>query len=134
MPEAADVYLLSGRQAGPRLRGKRKDDKMMYELRVYEILPGRMAAMRARLEKATVIFRKNGFDIAGVWTEIVEGEDPRLIYITVFDDVADRERKWGAFVEDPDWLALEAESEQDGKIVAGVTYTHMDPASFSPLQ
>ena len=130
----ADVYPESGRSAGPRLRGKRDDDEMMYELRVYKILPGRMEAMKARLERATVIFRKNGFDVAGVWTEIVEGQDPRLIYITVFDSVEDRERKWSSFVEDPDWLALEAESEQDGKIVAGVTYTHMDPASFSPLQ
>ena len=46
----------------------------------------------------------------------------------LFDDVADRERKWGAFVKDLDWLALEAESEsRTAKIVAGVTYTHMGP-------
>jgi hypothetical protein len=107
---------------------------MLYELRVYEIIPGRMPAMRARLERATVVFRKNGFDIAGAWTEIVEGKDPRLIYITVFNDIADRERKWNAFAKDPDWLAIEAESEKDGPIVAGVTHTFMDPASFSPLK
>ena len=57
------------------------DDEMLYELRVYEILPGRMDAMKARLEKASVVFRKNGFDVAGVWTEIVEDGNPRLIYI-----------------------------------------------------
>ena len=106
---------------------------MVYELRVYEILPGRMSAMLARLERASAVFRQHGFDIAGVWTEIVDG-NPRLIYINVYDSVEDRERQWDAFAQDPAWAAIEAESEQDGPIVAGVTSTFMDPASFSPLK
>ncbi len=105
---------------------------MIYELRVYTILPGRLPNMLARLERATEVFRKNGFDIAGVWTEMVE-DQPRLFYITVFEDREDRERKWGAFTKDPDWLAIEAESERDGKIVASITNTYLSPASFSPL-
>ena len=59
-------------------------DSMLYELRVYEILPGRMPAMLARLERASEVFRQHGFDIAGVWTEVVDG-NPRLIYINVYD-------------------------------------------------
>ena len=39
-----------------------------------------------------------------------------------------------AFAKDPAWAAIEADSEQDGPIVAGVTSTFMDPASFSPLK
>ena len=73
---------------------------MIYELRVYEILPGRMPAMLARLERASEVFRQHGFDIAGVWTEIVDG-NPRLIYINVYDSVEDRERQWDAFAQDP---------------------------------
>ncbi len=106
---------------------------MMYELRVYEILPGRMPAMLARLERAAAVFRQHGFDVAGVWTEIVD-DNPRLIYVTVFDDAADRERKWEAFANDPAWHAIEADSERDGPIVANVTSTYMRPASFSPLR
>jgi hypothetical protein len=106
---------------------------MIYELRVYEILPGRMPAMLARLERASEVFRQHGFDIAGVWTEIVDG-NPRLIYINVYDSVEDRERQWDAFAKDPAWHSIEAESEQDGPIVAGVTSTFMDPASFSALK
>ena len=60
--------------------------------------------------------------------------NPRLIYINVYDSVEDRERQWDAFAQDPAWAAIEAESEQDGPIVAGVTSTFMDPASFSPLK
>ena len=59
---------------------------MLYELRVYEILPGRMPAMLARLERASEVFRQHGFDIAGVWTEVVDG-NPRLIYINVYDSL-----------------------------------------------
>ena len=106
---------------------------MLYELRVYEILPGRMPAMLARLERASEVFRQHGFDIVGVWTEVVDG-NPRLIYINVYESLEAQQRQWEAFAQDPAWAAIEADSEKDGPIVAGVTSTFMDPAYFSPLK
>ncbi|MBM4438075.1 MAG: NIPSNAP family protein [Actinobacteria bacterium] len=105
---------------------------MLYELRVYEILPGRMGAMTARLGKAIEVFRKHGFDVAGVWTETV-GRNDRLVYITVFQDMGDRETKWSAFVGDPEWHKIRVESERDGPIVARVINSFMTPTSYSPL-
>ena len=89
--------------------------------------------MLARLERASEVFRQHGFDIAGVWTEIVDG-NPRLIYINVYDSVEDRERQWDAFAKDPAWAAIEADSEQDGPIVAGVTSTYMGSGLVLPAQ
>ena len=96
---------------------------MLYELRVYEILPGRMPAMLARLERASEVFRQHGFDIAGVWTEVVDG-NPRLIYINVYDSPEDQQRQWEAFAQDPAWAAIEADSEQ-GRPHRGGSHQHL---------
>ena len=106
---------------------------MIYELRVYEILPGPHArhagAAGAGVGSVPATRLRHSRGVDGD-----RGRQPRLIYINVYDSVEDRERQWDAFAQDPAWAAIEAESEQDGPIVAGVTSTFMDPASFSPLK
>ena len=107
---------------------------MFYELRIYEIIPGRMDAINARFANHTMkIFARMGIEVVGFWQETV-GQSDRLIYITRFKDMADRETKWAAFVSDPEWKRVKTETEADGPIVARVISSFMTPTPYSPMK
>lgn len=105
---------------------------MLYELRMYEIMPGRMAEIDARFrEHTTMFFARHGVEVVGFWHEMV-GSSDRLVYITVFDDMADREQKWGAFISDPDWQQIRQQTEADGPLVRRVINRFLIPTDYSP--
>ncbi len=105
---------------------------MLHELRVYETLPGKLPALNARFADHTVGFFKNhGIGITGFWTDEI-GESNKLTYILNFDSLADREQKFASFAADPAWLAVRAETEVDGPLVARVRNTFMRLTSYSP--
>ena len=107
---------------------------MTYEMRSYEIVPGRMPAMHARFQNHTLgLFKKHGIRVVGFW-EAAIGVSNVLHYIVQFDDLAHRERAWAAFGADPDWLRVRAESEKDGPIVARIRSEIWRPAPYSPMQ
>ena len=51
---------------------------MIYEMRVYDIAPGKMAANEKRFEEANVpaLFEKHGMKVVGFWTTMI-GEERR---------------------------------------------------------
>ena len=107
---------------------------MIYELRSYEVVPGRMPAMHARFQNHTIgIFRKHGIEVVGFW-DVVIGTSNVLHYILRFDDLGHRERAWATFLTDPDWLRVRAESEKDGPIVARIRTEIWRPTPYSPMQ
>jgi hypothetical protein len=107
---------------------------VIYELRSYEVVPGRMPAMHARFQNHTLgLFRKHGIGVVGFWEAIV-GTTNVLHYVLQFDDLAHREKAWNAFMADPDWQRVRAESEKDGPIVARVRNELWRPTPYSPMQ
>ena len=64
-------------------------------------------------------FKNHGIGIVGFWTAVI-GTGNQLTYILSFDDMADREDKWGAFQNNSDWHKVRADSERDGTLVASV--------------
>jgi hypothetical protein len=94
---------------------------MIYELRSYEVVPGRMPAMHARFKNHTVgFFKSHGIEVLG--------------YLCRFEDLGHRERAWAAFGADPEWLRVRAESEKDGPIVARIRNEIWRPAPYSQMQ
>lgn len=107
---------------------------MIYELRIYDTLPGRLPALNERFANHTVgFFEKHGIHVVGFWTEDI-GTSNRLVYMLGYDSLADREQKWSAFQADPGWHAVRAESEQDGPINALVRNMILRPTDYSPMQ
>ena len=93
---------------------------MIYEIRSYDIVPGRMPAMNARFQNHTMgLFKKHGIEVVGFWEAMI-GASNVLHYIVRFSDLGHRERAWAAFGADPEWLRVRAESEKDGPIVARI--------------
>lgn len=107
---------------------------MIYELRIYEAAPGRLPDLNARFANHTLkFFAKYGIKVVGFWTEEV-GTSNNLVYILGFDSWADREKKWTAFQNDPDWLQVRAVTEKNGPLVLRVRNSLLRPTHYSPMQ
>jgi hypothetical protein len=108
---------------------------MIYELRTYVAVQGRMSALNKRFAGVTIdAFRRHGIEVVGFWTNLVGGASDELIYMLGYESFADYERKWAAFGADPDRIAKFAESEKDGLVVARITTKFLRPTSYSPMK
>ncbi len=108
---------------------------MIYELRIYRCLPGRLPALLRRFETATLrIWDKHGIRQAGFWTTAVGESNRDLTYLLAWESMAEREAKWAAFVGDPDWIAAKDASEADGQIVENVSNRFLKPTAFSAVK
>ncbi len=110
---------------------------MLFELRIYECVPGRLGALHERFRNTTVNkFSQHGIKVVGYWVDKY-GISNRLSYIVQWESEAEREQKWGAFASDPEWLAARAASEapeNGGPIVARVINTMMTGTDYSDLR
>ena len=105
---------------------------MIYELRTYHCLPGRLPALLKRFETHTVrLFEKHGIRQLGFWTVAIGESNQDLIYILQWDSFADRDAKFGAFQRDPEWIEARRKSEEDGPIIASIANSIMMPTVFS---
>jgi hypothetical protein len=108
---------------------------MIYELRVYKCLPGRLPALLNRFANTTLkLWDKHGIKQAGFWTTLVGESNQELYYLLAWESLADRDKKWNAFQADPEWLAKRAETEKDGPIVANVANQLLTPTAFSSVK
>jgi len=108
---------------------------MIYELRIYTCLPGRLPALLQRFETQTLrIWEKHGIKQAGFWTTLIGPESNALTYLIAWDSMGDRQTKWAAFLADPEWHAARDASEKDGLIVANVANSFLAPTSFSSVK
>ena len=108
---------------------------MVYELRIYHCVPGRLPALLARFETVTLaIWARHGIKQAGFWTTLIGGSNQTLTYMLAWDSLADREQRWTAFQSDPEWIAKRAETEKDGAIVANIVSELLVPTGFSSVK
>lgn len=108
---------------------------MIYELRIYRTLPNRMPNLLARFQNHTLrIWEKHGIRQAGFWTTLVGESSNDLTYLLAWESLEERERKWNAFVADPEWIAVRAETEKDGPINANVSNQFLIPTAFSAVK
>ena len=108
---------------------------MIYETRVYRCLPGRLPALIKRFETITLkLWEKHGIKQAGFFTTLVGESNQELTYILAWESLADREKKWGAFSTDPEWLAARAKTEEDGQIVGNIVNQLLVPTAFSAMK
>ena len=108
---------------------------MIYELRCYQAVPGRMPALLKRFETRTLpIWERLGIKQGGFWTTLIGPSHLELTYFLVWNSMEERQRKWDQFLADPEWQQAWADSEKDGIIVANVASSFLSPTKFSALQ
>ena len=108
---------------------------MIYELRVYRCLPGRLPALLKRFENTTLkLWDKHGIRQAGFFTTLIGESNQELTYMVAWESLAEREKKWNQFQSDPDWISARATSEQDGQIIANIVSQLLVPTAFSSVK
>lgn len=109
---------------------------MIYEWRIYEVVPGQMDALNDRFAMTTTkLFEKHGIKIVGFWQAIV-GKSNTLYYMLAYDDMSHKEKAWNAFITDPEWIKAKKETQAraNGPLVKKVINLLLKPTSYSPLQ
>jgi hypothetical protein len=108
---------------------------MLYELRIYHCVSGRLPALIKRFDTITLkLWEKHGIKQAGFWTVQIGGSNQDLYYMLQWESLAEREKKWNAFANDPEWHAKRAETEKDGAIVASLENLILQPTAFSSVK
>ena len=107
---------------------------MIYELREYTVVPGRMAELVKRFKTYTFrLFEKHGIDcVFCSLTDVGENSNNELVYAVRFDSSADRDEKWAKFISDQEWVeALQlSEKAAGGPLVASIRNRILSPAPF----
>lgn len=95
---------------------------MLYELREYQAVPGRMPDLIRRFRDHTLkLFSKHGLDaVFMTQTEFGDNITNELVYVLRFEDHAQLHERWRSFLADPEWHRVKAESEEEGPLVVAV--------------
>lgn len=113
-----------------------KDGKC-YEIRTYYAAPGKLEELHARFRNHTMkIFAKHKMEVVGFWgpTDQEKGADNTLVYVMAFPSRAARNASWAAFAADPEWRAVAAASEKNGKLTAKVESVILRATDYSPIR
>ncbi len=109
--------------------------EMIYELRIYHCVPGKLPDLIKRFDTITLkLWEKHAIHQAGFWTTLVGGSSMDLTYFLKWESLAEREAKMAKFGADPEWLAARAKTEENGPIVASITNQFLVPTSFSSVK
>ena len=108
---------------------------MIYELRIYRCVPGRLPDLHKRFQSVALrMFEKHGIRPLGFWTTLVGESNQELHYLLEWQSLAQREKIWDGFMNDAEWLSARAETEQNGPLVANITNMFLTPTEYSPLK
>lgn len=101
---------------------------MIYEIRTYEAAEGKAAAMRDRFigVVASKFFPRHGIELLGAF--VAPTEDGRFTYMTRFASEEARRKAWDAFVADPEWAKVKAETEKGGPFLKSQSISILSPA------
>lgn len=108
----------------------------VFELRTYKTHPGKLQALEARFrDHTTRIFSNHGMQVVAYWTptELPEASNT-LIYVLSHASRAQADKNWKAFIADPEWKRVAAESQKDGKILVSIDRVYMQSTDFSPMR
>lgn len=123
------AFSLAPKMQLPALKGDRKE--RVYELRSYESATEKIYANKVQMfnEGDEIgLFKRLNFN-AIFYAEVVAGSKmPNLMYMTSFENKADRDAHWKTFVDDPYWKKLSALPEYQHNV------SHIDIMFLRPTE
>jgi hypothetical protein len=107
---------------------------VVYELRVYHALEGKLDDLLRRFRDHTVaLFTRHGLKSVAYWTPTDEPLKGRtLVYILEHPSRDAAAANWKSFQADPEWVKVKDASEANGKLVDKIDSTYMTMTDFSP--
>jgi len=109
--------------------------KRLFELRTYE--SHSIKASKKKIEMFNeggeiAIFKKTGLQPVFFGETLIGPLMPNLTYMLVFEDMADRDKKWKVFGGHPDWRKLRSNSAYKDT-VSNITDIILQPAGYSQI-
>lgn len=93
-----------------------------YELRTYQVSPGRLDDLLARFRDHTIrLLERHGIHSVGYW--VLQDGAETLVYIVRHD--RDPDEAWADFKDDPEWIQARAESLDEGPLTEGISSMYM---------
>ena len=103
---------------------------MLYEMRVYDVMPGRIGYLHDRFsEYAVGLFKEHGIGLFGVWTAEI-GTSNQLTFILTYDSMADRETRMNTFLKAQ--VGMVRPHQDKDPLVAQTHNTFMVPTPYFP--
>ncbi|MEC3947667.1 NIPSNAP family protein [Sphingobium sp. HWE2-09] len=91
---------------------------MLYELRLYTAVPGRLQDIQARFrDHLPRLMAKHGIDQVARWTATAGPNAPLFVYMMAYDDLAQREMQWDAFYQDDEWWKIRSTTNAGEQMV-----------------
>ena len=127
--------LIYGALSSP-LRAADAPSARVFEIRTYYTLPGRLDALHKRFREHTLrLFEKHGMTNVGYWVpQDSPARDNPLVYVISHASREQAKVNWAAFLADPLWQKVAADSQKDGKIIDRIESVFMDATDYSPLK
>jgi hypothetical protein len=108
---------------------------MIHELWIYRCVPGRKAALLSRFDNETLrIWENHGIRQAGFWTTLIGKSNQEVTHMLACDSMGEREKRRGACLADPEWVAVVAKTEKDGQLVENISSQLLVPAVCSAVK
>jgi hypothetical protein len=115
----------------PRLTGPKSN--RVYELRSYEGPTEKLYQNKVHMfnEGGEVpLFKRLGFNAVFYGSVLAGARMPNLMYMTSFENKADRDAHWKAFGDDPEWKTLSKKPEYQNN-VSHIDITFLSPTDYS---
>jgi NIPSNAP len=115
----------------PNLSGPKSE--RIYELRSYEAHTEKIYQNKVKMFNAggeVKLFKKLNFN-AVFYGEVITGSHmPNLMYMTTFENKADRDQHWKAFSSAPEWTALKTDAQYQNNVSKNTQY-FLFPTDYS---
>ena len=115
----------------PQLKGARNE--RVYELRSYESATEKLHRNKVQMFNQggeITLFKRLNFNAVFYASVMYGSRVPNLMYMTTFENKADREAHWKSFVDSPEWKKLSADPGYQHN-VSKIDITFLRPTDFS---
>lgn len=129
------ISMIIGLSGGFMLTTAAQEQKV-FELRTYTATPGNLANLHSRFRNHTTrIFNKHGMKVVGYWSPTSEEEaGDTLVYMLEHKSRDAASESWRAFIQDPEWTKVAADSNANGEILGGIESKYLVATDYSPMQ
>lgn len=93
-------------------------DDPIYELRLYNVAPGRRRDMESRVQQdLSTLFPRHGVRPLGSWSAVAGPAAPLFVYLTPWRHMQQRTKSWAGFYADPAWAEVRARTNAGSELV-----------------
>ena len=110
--------------------------KTIFEWRKYESANIEAGTRKVRMfnQGEITVFLECGINPLS-FGQIIAGKDmPGLIYVTHYDDMADRDASWAKFSAHPEWIRMRALPEWANATIPNNSVVFLTPLQYSPIK